>query len=110
MSDLHAAIMNLPGNPLWDGDDLRTYKEGHRDARHAAAALAQEHTAALITENAALRASHQRLKEALAAIEKSMSGLAHVANHIGVNDADGFYLGHAHSVIAQAREALRSTP
>lgn len=38
--DLHAAIMNLPiGTPGWAGNDLLLYKEGHRDARHAAAEL-----------------------------------------------------------------------
>lgn len=40
-SDLHAAIMNLPCNPP-PGEHIwrQCYKQGHRDARHAAAELA----------------------------------------------------------------------
>lgn len=42
MSDLHGQIMNLPAHPSPNLDDaeLMAYKEGHRDARHAAAELA----------------------------------------------------------------------
>ena len=50
--DLHGKIMNLPlvereeTKRMRGGDTELSYKLGHRDARHAAAALAEEHTAA----------------------------------------------------------------
>lgn len=37
--DLHAAIMNIPCRTTFDGMTGAAYKEGHRDARHAAAEL-----------------------------------------------------------------------
>lgn len=39
---LHAAIMNLPCAPYpgYDDKEMRAYKYGHKDARHAAAELA----------------------------------------------------------------------
>lgn len=61
--NLHAAIMNLPTDPEIEhlSDYNRTlYKTGHKEARHAAAELAQEHTAALIAENARLRSLLQQ--------------------------------------------------
>jgi hypothetical protein len=39
--DLHAQIMNLPCN--YSGGNAREYREGYRDARHAAAELVSEH-------------------------------------------------------------------
>lgn len=85
MSDLHAAIMNLPcKHGDWSGENGNmAYKIGHRDARHAAAELASEYAA-----------SHQRLKEALWVCAE------HNALHFGEN----------HNTVIQAREALRSAP
>jgi hypothetical protein len=43
--DMHGRIMNLPATPPSDYSDkatLEAYKTGHRDARHAAAELAQK--------------------------------------------------------------------
>jgi hypothetical protein len=54
--DLYAAIMNLPCNPPdgWGGIQQTGYKIGHRDARHAAAELANESEAAQeVTQQAA---------------------------------------------------------
>lgn len=46
-SELHQAIMNLPVNHAalidFDSDEDRAYRDGHRDARHAAAELVQSH-------------------------------------------------------------------
>jgi hypothetical protein len=55
--DLHDAIIRLPCKmpPLAQSVEVWAYQYGHRDARHAAAELASEHTAALIAENARLR-------------------------------------------------------
>jgi hypothetical protein len=53
LAALHRDIMNLPvGTPGWAGNDLALYKEGHRDARHAAAELV---TAALSSSAAPAR-------------------------------------------------------
>jgi hypothetical protein len=89
MSDLHAAIMNLPCRYPADflqGDDWTTYayKTGHKDARHAAAELASEYAA-----------SHQRLKEALELIA-------------GTDPVDAAL--DPHRAVRVAQEALRSTP
>lgn len=56
--------------------------------------------------NARLIAAAPDLLEALKAIQTQMSDFVHIANHIGVNDADGFYLGHAYEVEKQARAAI----
>jgi hypothetical protein len=65
---LHAAIMNLPCDPPgfstnWDVYD--GYRRGHRDARHAAAELAAEATAALRTSHAALVAAIEEGRRAI---------------------------------------------
>jgi hypothetical protein len=51
LTDLHAQIMNLPCKPdtQWPDDERWGYREGHRDARHAAAELAT-HAAAIVEE------------------------------------------------------------
>jgi hypothetical protein len=52
--DLHASIMNIPADR---NRSDRAYKEGHRDARHAAAEMAlaaEEEIERLKAENAAL--------------------------------------------------------
>ena len=48
----------------------------------------------------------QLLREALYAVQKKMAEFIHLANHVGINDADGFYLAHAIEVEAQAHAAL----
>jgi hypothetical protein len=49
MSNLHAAIMNLPTGIVADKEDeyLRGFRQGHKSARHAAAELAAAHEARL---------------------------------------------------------------
>jgi hypothetical protein len=62
---VHAAIMNLSGkiNPDSFGPDIvSSYRVGHRDARHAAAELAQAAVAAVVAERDAARAETARLK------------------------------------------------
>lgn len=56
--------------------------------------------------NARLIAAAPDLYRALEAIQKKMEKFIDLANNIGVNDADGFYLGHALEVEKQATEAL----
>lgn len=56
--------------------------------------------------NINLIAASPELYEALERIQKEMAKYVQVANEIGINDADGFYLGHAMEVERQAREAL----
>jgi len=48
----------------------------------------------------------KELRAALTAIQSKMADFIHLANNVGINDADGFYLGHAVEVEAQARAAL----
>lgn len=56
-SDLHSAIMNLPCNAgraiAMNGASMQAYKEGHRDARHAAAELVAAHFATAPSEGVA---------------------------------------------------------
>lgn len=63
---LFAAIMNLPPADGWKDDRSRyeqtAYKVGHRDARHAAAELAQAASAARSEEIAALRLDAERYR------------------------------------------------
>jgi hypothetical protein len=86
MSDLHAAIMNVPGKPKsdWTAAGTAFYNLGHRDARHAAAELASEYAA-----------SHQRLKEALELIHNT-------------DPVDAAL--DPQRAVRVAREALRSAP
>ena len=57
MSNYHARIMNIPAYP----DAPLEYREGHRDARHAAASVALEAETDIVW----LRAEVKRLTEAL---------------------------------------------
>lgn len=57
-------------------------------------------------ELADIEARHAATVDSLKAIERKMSEMYSLSNEIGVNDADGFYLGFSHDVIKQAKEAL----
>jgi hypothetical protein len=73
---LHAAIMNIPVNGVKMGEsmNIRAYKLGHRDARHAAAELvaASEHIQAQLLTDA----------ELIALVEEYSSGQSMTANYI----------------------------
>lgn len=73
--DLHAQIMNLPLASLaaHGTTHSREYKEGHRDARHAAAELASVDECARV---APLRARVEWLENALQHIAGSCDGRA----------------------------------
>ena len=80
MTDLHAEIMNLPVNrdamAEMDINMRVAYKEGHRDARHAAAELAVRHSASLAdaqAEIARLRGALKVCQQALAKIHEAES-------------------------------------
>ena len=82
MMDLHGRIMNLPATPAKvNGNNYGiAYKEGHRDARHAAAELAMLgdecadalRSALLVMQGEALplkRNAIQQAKDALSALD-----------------------------------------
>jgi hypothetical protein len=46
-------------------------------------------------EIARLRAEVEALRGAMEEASKQMDGFIHLANHVGINDADGFYLAAA---------------
>lgn len=72
--DLHGQIMNLHcGADLYEGDARMAYKEGHRDARHAAAEMASVDECARV---APLRARLEWLENALQHIAGSCEGRA----------------------------------
>lgn len=79
---LHDEIMSLPvGTPGWAGNDLLLYKEGHRDARHAAAELAAAQDAlvdelvAALKECAARLEIHSKHSEDLVALMRADSAI-----------------------------------
>jgi hypothetical protein len=79
---LHRDIMNLPCKPsaITHPDNLKWYRFGHREARHAAAELA-----------AAASSGRSELLEALKGAERIYVECCQCdnCNHIGINDADG---------------------
>jgi hypothetical protein len=66
--NLHGLIMNLPCNtPSFGRTTSKHYKEGHRDARHAAAELASVDEAARVAPLVAQRDWFQNALEHIAA-------------------------------------------
>jgi hypothetical protein len=70
----------------------------------------QEEVARLVASAPSLLAEVGRLREALTFVQKQMADFIHLANHVGVNDADGFYLGAATEAEAAARAAIGEQP
>ncbi len=52
------------------------------------------------------KAKHEEAIKVLRLIHEKMNDYIHLANHVGINDADGFYLGHVVEVEELARQVL----
>lgn len=57
-------------------------------------------------DNANLIAAAPELLEALQEIREEMKAFRHVANEVGINDADGIYLGHTKEIFDKASAAI----
>lgn len=58
------------------------------------------------SEDKALIAAAPELLEALQEIREEMKAFRHVANEVGINDADGIYLGHTKEIFDKASAAI----
>lgn len=106
-SDLHSAIMNLPCNAgraiAMNDASMQAYKEGHRDARHAAAELVAAHFATTPSEGVAAPVEHEA--KTTSKLTLAVIGRRHFGNPIPQE-----WYAAAHDLLADVAQAAPAQP
>lgn len=90
----------------WTGKDVGICRQDRAGLQMGFIMTYDENRVAECAANAHLIAAAPDLLEALQTIQAKMSDFIKLANEIGINDADGFYLAAATGAEEQARAAI----